>query len=310
MVGFRNWIPIHKIDYRHLSKNPHVIEYIEQNPEKINWRFLSHNPNAIHILEKNIEKIDWFSLFDNPNGISLIQKILYSEKKDKNYFNCINSEWTLLSKNPNGISILEKFPEKINWSWLSTNPNAIELLSINQEKIHWKNLSTNPNAIELLEKNFDKISWEEFSANPNAIKILEKYPEKIVWRGLSQNPNAIHLLEKNLFIQKDICLHKLVLNPNPDVIPLIYKKLEYNLELLDGYSKVDKLDRLHSEMFINIVKNVENPQIFCILEHLIDLFGFNLIEIKLSQFRQETHKQFWELLSENPNIFEEWNGMK
>ena len=310
MFELRSWILLHKIDYRHFSKNPRAIDYIEQKPEKINWRFLSHNPNAIHILEKNIEKIDWFSLFQNPNGISLIQKILYAEKKDENYYKCINSEWAFLSRNPNGISILEKFPERINWHWLSSNPNAIEILEKNQDKIQWENLSLNPNAIELLEKNLDKIHWTNFSANPNSLPLLEKYPEKIVWQGLSQNPNAIHILEKNLFIQRDICLHKLVLNPNPDVIPLIYKKLEHKFELLDGYSLEDKLDRLHPEMFINIVKNTENPQIFCILENLIDLFGINRIQIKLSQFREETYTQFWELFSENPSIFEEWNGMK
>ena len=55
-----DWIPLDKINWYMLSKNPNAINLLEQNMDKINWNSLSCNPNAIHLLEKNINKIDWW----------------------------------------------------------------------------------------------------------------------------------------------------------------------------------------------------------------------------------------------------------
>jgi hypothetical protein len=109
----KDWVPINKIDWKWLSKNPNAIDLLKENPKKIDWKMLSLNPNAIELLKANPEKIDW----------------------------------GLLSQNPNAIELLKANPEKINWNWLSANPNAIELLRENQDKIVWMYLSENPNAI-------------------------------------------------------------------------------------------------------------------------------------------------------------------
>ena len=35
--------------------------------DKVDWSGLSRNPNAIHLLEKNLDKVDWGCLSYNPN---------------------------------------------------------------------------------------------------------------------------------------------------------------------------------------------------------------------------------------------------
>ena len=64
-LKLRDWIPIDKLDWYWLSKNPNAIHILEKNLNKVNW--LSSNPNAIPILEKNIDKIDWCELSQNPS---------------------------------------------------------------------------------------------------------------------------------------------------------------------------------------------------------------------------------------------------
>ena len=83
----RPWIPVEKLNWHHLSKNPAAIHILEKNPDKIDWEWLSINPAAIHLLEQNPDKIVW------------------------NY----------LSINPAAIHILEQNLDKIDWHWLSSN---------------------------------------------------------------------------------------------------------------------------------------------------------------------------------------------
>ena len=54
MYKLRDWIPIEKLDFGELSKNPNAIHILEKNLDKINWNNLCINENAIYLLEKNI----------------------------------------------------------------------------------------------------------------------------------------------------------------------------------------------------------------------------------------------------------------
>jgi len=62
----RDWIPLNKIDWSKLSKNPKAIHILEKNLDKIDWTNLSLNPNAIHLLEQNQDKICSYSFSGNP----------------------------------------------------------------------------------------------------------------------------------------------------------------------------------------------------------------------------------------------------
>ena len=91
MYKLRDWIPIEKLKWQELSRNPNAIHLLEKNLDKLHnyWSGLSLNPNAIHILEKNIHHIDW----------------------------------TCLSLNPNSIPIFRKNIDKIHWFSISANPS-------------------------------------------------------------------------------------------------------------------------------------------------------------------------------------------
>lgn len=145
------------------SRNPCVIDHLEQHLDCVNWVQLSSNPAAIHILKQN-------------NG-SIIH-------------------WDRLSNNENAIELLMENIDKINWYLFNLNPNplAVEYLEQHPEKIIWQSLSANPAAIHLLEANPEKIDWAYLSANPAAIHLLEANPEKTIYKFLAVNPNAMHLL--------------------------------------------------------------------------------------------------------------------
>ena len=76
-----DWIPLEKLDFKHLSSNPNAISILEKNIDKIHWDRLSYNPNAISILEKNIDKVNWYNLSKNPN----IFEIDYTKIKERTY---------------------------------------------------------------------------------------------------------------------------------------------------------------------------------------------------------------------------------
>jgi hypothetical protein len=183
----KDWVPINKLNWNMVSKNPNAIDLLKANPTKINWLFLSANPNAIELLEANPDKINWLFLSTNPNAIELLKA------------NPEEIYWEELSENPNAIELLEANPNEIDWGMLSSNPAAIELLRENRDKIYWDMLSLNPNpaAIELLQENPNEIDWDMLSENPAAIELLKANRDKINWKFLSMNPNAIELLKAN-----------------------------------------------------------------------------------------------------------------
>ena len=226
----KDWIPLEKLDWLELSKNPNAIELLKKYPENISWWGLSENPNpeAIELSQKNIHEINWDMVSKNPNAIELLKK--YPENISWHYLSTnpsdeaikllkanpkkIDWDYLSLNKNKEAIELLNANPEKINWVNLSENPEAIELLKekienentlTNQEYlrlgyynvVNWDLLSRNPNAIELLKENQDKIDWESLSKNPKAMELLKANPTKIDWNYLSSNPNAIELLRKN-----------------------------------------------------------------------------------------------------------------
>ena len=57
-MSLLHWIPLEKLDWGNLSRNPNAISLLEEFPDKICWFWLSRNPNAIHLLEQNPIKIN------------------------------------------------------------------------------------------------------------------------------------------------------------------------------------------------------------------------------------------------------------
>ncbi len=225
----RKWIPIEKLNWVGLSRNPNAIQILEANMDKIDWEWLSENPNAIHLLEANQDKISWWRLSRNPNATQILKA-----NPDK-----INWRW--LSENPNALHLLEANQDKIDWIDLSANPNAIQLLEANPDKISWWRLSQNPNAIHLLEANMDKIDWEWLSLNPAAIHLLEANQDKIDWKQLSENTNAIHLLEVNRGK-----IHRAELSRNPS----IFEEKHYRNCINDSYIE-DYLEIIQAKDHLN-----------------------------------------------------------
>ena len=56
-MKLREWIPVDRLDWKELSRNPNAIHILEQNLDKVCWSYLSLNPNAIHILEQNLDTV-------------------------------------------------------------------------------------------------------------------------------------------------------------------------------------------------------------------------------------------------------------
>jgi hypothetical protein len=120
----RDGIPVDKLNWSGLCKNPNAIDLIrdrmdfEKNlskedydrlPYKINWSALCCNsdPGAIDLLSlpENYDNIDWLRLSDNPNAIQLLEKrVVY--------------QLSLNGQQLNDLSI----HKRINWQKISTNP--------------------------------------------------------------------------------------------------------------------------------------------------------------------------------------------
>ena len=77
-----DWVPLDKLDWGGLSRNPNAIHLLEANPGKIDWWHLSVNPNAIHILEKNLDKVDWCCLSLNPSIFEDNRQTLSKERTE------------------------------------------------------------------------------------------------------------------------------------------------------------------------------------------------------------------------------------
>jgi len=120
----RHGIPLDKLNWNYLSKNPNAIDLLEKQieiekhlskeeydrlPSKINWSSLCSNPNAIDLLDANQDKIDWSVLSYNPNAIHLLEKrvkyqLSLKGSESKSFLNSIYTgqrvSWVGLAGNP------------------------------------------------------------------------------------------------------------------------------------------------------------------------------------------------------------------
>ena len=106
-----DWIPINKIDWYLMSKNPNAIPILKENLDRVDWYWLSANPNAMDILKGNLDRVDWYWLSANPNAMDIIKE------------NLDRVDWMRLSSNPNAVEILEGNLDRVDWDELSMNPS-------------------------------------------------------------------------------------------------------------------------------------------------------------------------------------------
>jgi hypothetical protein len=307
----RDWIPLDKLDWSGLSKNPSpgAIELLEQNQNRIDWNNITYNanPDAMKIIEKNINKIS--------NARFGLEK---------------------LSQNPNAASFLEKNPKYINWQGLSSNPSpiAIKLLEQNKDKIHPHLLAinTNPKAMPLLEKVkdindiFNGLIFEKLVKNPNAIYFFKKYPDKIkqyYWSTISENSSAVDFILENY--PDKLNWHELSKNPSPKAIELLEKnpdKIDWEYLAMNKSPDAIKLlekypDKLRTRIgMIGLMHLSANPNAVTILEKNRDIIDCSLLLKNPSQnslnliknvcFDVEKLDMFhlWKDLSTNPVIFQ------
>jgi len=283
-----DYIPKDELNWGLLSENPNAIDLLEKHPDKIAWHIFIFNPNfrqVMRICEKysNISKWD-LDLGDG--NLSLTSPFLLKNIHARGSY---DQPSYVLFKNPDAIDVLEKYNNVFSmedWKGISENPRAIHLLEDRRAKIHWHNLYENPNPeiIRILEKkNLKKINWNMLSMNPNAITFLEKHLDKVNWSSLSCNPNAIHLLEK---YPDNIDWYYLSKNPNA-------------IHILEKYPKK-----------INWRKLSQNPNAIHLLEkypkkidHDTIFYNPNLLQA-MHLIKPEQKYKLWEMLSNNPSIFE------
>lgn len=120
----RHGIPLDKLNWNYLSKNPKAIDLLDKQieierhlskeeydrlPFKINWPSLCSNPEAIDLLDANQDKIDWSVLSYNPNAIHLLEiRVKYQlnlkGSESKSFLNSIYTgqrvSWVGLAGNP------------------------------------------------------------------------------------------------------------------------------------------------------------------------------------------------------------------
>ena len=312
----RDWIPLDKIRWNQLSKNPNAIDLLREKiteesemdeddleklkeSEKIDWEFLSANPAAIELLKANFDEIDFIGLSANPSD--------------------------------EAIKLLKDNPEHIVWGVLSANPSveAIKLLENNIDEINWEMLSTNPNAINLLQKYYQEIDMFMLSANPNAIKLLEFYYDDIVWYNLSLNPSAIELLRERIDEEKnmprdelqDLDLYNKInwdrLSLNPNAIELLKAKIneekemsEDELKNLDDYEKISWVLLSKNPNAIELLQSYPNKINWELLSNNANGFGLLKERVKYEiglnkrDYDKLKDKIDWDALSANPSIFE------
>ena len=245
---------LNKVDWYYLCENEESISILEQHPEKIEWLALSSNPNAMHLLRKNQDKIRWGRLCcnTNPEAILLLETRIHARIESR--IPSENIYWHGLSDNPNALPLLEKYPDKIVWSHASMNPGILPLLEKNLDKVEWTYMCNDEITVEVvhfLEKHVDKLCedcWHLLSERPVAVPLLEKYPEYIDWVRLSRNPAAIPLLEAH---PDKICWNQL--SANPAALHLLFrldhetmkeKNQAFTQELITYVFEPDRLMRL------------------------------------------------------------------
>ena len=320
-----DWIDINKLYWDGLSRNPNAIDLLKNNLDKVCIICLLVNPNVldiIHLIDVTLlEKcLNRFSksgtnrLFRNINVIKLLKN--YPDKID----------WCSLSSNPDAVKILKnKYPERINWDCLTLNINieAIKLLKQNPKKINWKLLCYNSNdeAIELIKENPKKINWSNLSSNANikAIELLKQNPKKIDWRQLSLNPNseALKLLKEN---PKKISWSNLSINSNPEAIDLfktnpdceslVYDYLASNVSDKAIELLIENIDELTDFGWFTLSYNTNSKAIQLLKNNLDKLddewqnLSYNKNPDIMDLLKEKQHLIFWDVLSDNPNIFQ------
>lgn len=99
------WVPINKLIFYELLKNPRAKYFLEKNSDKLSYNFETINLLEENI-EENIEKIEWSILND---WIILPENIVLPEP---DYLS---------------VQLIEENIDKINWKIVSSNPNIFEL---------------------------------------------------------------------------------------------------------------------------------------------------------------------------------------
>ena len=312
-----------------LNKNPKALEIIDKNLELIfnlmrgntifyTFLTINHNNKAIEIFERYWPSNNYIYLgYLLENGcdkavdfiLNHIDEIM-SELNNK-----LNNEyWGHIAKNPNN-KILKLLQDHIN-----TNQQNF----IKTSCTIWYNLAlnSNPLAIELLLKNIENIDINESlllhnlasNQNDNALnfvlshKIINKpYDESfMILDNLASNPNdlavnyIINILDnyKNLDYEKYICdnllfpnkiMSCLASNPNN-------KAVDYIINILDNYKNSEYEKYICDES----VFTKEIPM-YCLAANPNDKTVDYIINNLLNK---ETESSFYQLLPENPKIFQ------
>lgn len=257
-----------------LSKNPEIIDILEENPEIINWSGLSSNPAAAKILKANSSSINLMYALNNPSMIELVTQFV-TDCMEEGAPHKI--DWSELSKNthPDAIKLLCEYIDYVDWHILSMNPAAVDILKMNPTKVEWRSLASNesPKAIKLLVelapyyKNdpFPGIYWGRVLSNPAAyddiisplLKNIDEHKGKIDFISLSKNPAAIPFLEAN-----PQYIHWLHLSENPGACHLLKNRInEHGIDFVDwnnisenpGTTEIirDHIDKINWERLVD-----------------------------------------------------------
>jgi hypothetical protein len=300
-----------------LNKNPKALELIDKNLELIfnllkgntifyTFLTINHNNKAIEIFERYWPSNNYIYLgYLLENGcdkavdfiLNHIDEIMIELNNKLN-----NEYWGHIAKNPNNklLKLLQDYINTNHQNFIKTSCTIWYNLALN----------SNPLAIELLLKNIENIDINESillhnlasNKNDNALnfvlshkKINKPNDESfMILDNLAANPNdlavdyIINILDnyKNLEYEKYI-YDNLAANPND-------KAVDYIINILDNYknSEYEKL------VFPN---EIPNKMMYCLAENPNDKAVDYIINNVLNK---ETESSFYQLLSENPKIFQ------
>ena len=303
-----------------LNKNPKALELIDKNLELIfnllegntifyTFLTINHNNKAIEIFERYWPSNNYIYLgYLLENGcdkavdfiLNHIDEIMIELNNKLN-----NEYWGHIAKNPNNklLKLLQDYINTNHQNFIKTSCTIWYNLALN----------SNPLAIELLLKNIENIDINESillhnlasNQNDNALNFVLFHkkinnPNKpndesfMILNNLAANPNdlavdyIINILDnyKNLEYEKNI-YDNLSANPND-------KAVDYIINILDNYKNLEygKL------VFPN---EIPNKMMYCLAENPNDKAVDYIINNVLNK---ETESSFYQLLSENPKIFQ------